>query len=91
VCAFMWAGSTPVNITNNSYFAASGCFFNLPQRPGKARLGSGAAGPIRFAQYQANVAWYRPRAHQAETCRPDRGTPQPRTPRQVWKRERKKE
>jgi lantibiotic leader peptide-processing serine protease len=55
VCAFMWAGSHHVDITNNSYFADP-WYFNCPSDPGQRAILNAETRAIRFAQNHGSVA-----------------------------------
>jgi subtilisin family serine protease len=48
VCAFMWAGSHHINITNNSYFADP-FYWNCPSHPEEAAILTAETRAIRFA------------------------------------------
>jgi subtilisin family serine protease len=49
VCAFMWAGTHHVNVTNNSYFADP-WLFNCKNDPGQRAIWNAESRAIRFAQ-----------------------------------------
>jgi subtilisin family serine protease len=49
VCAFMWAGTHHVNVTNNSYFADP-YYFNCPSHPIEGAILKAEERAIRFAQ-----------------------------------------
>jgi subtilisin family serine protease len=57
VCAFMWAGSHHINITNNSYFADP-FYWNCPSDPAEAAILTAETRAIRFAERRGvlNVA-----------------------------------
>jgi len=48
VCAFMWAGSHHINVTNNSYFADP-FYWNCPSDPAEAAILTAETRAIRFA------------------------------------------
>jgi len=48
VCAFMWAGSHHINVTNNSYFADP-WYWNCPSHPAEAAILTAEKRAIRFA------------------------------------------
>jgi lantibiotic leader peptide-processing serine protease len=49
VCAFMWAGSHHINVTNNSYFADP-FYWNCPSEPVEAAILTAETRAIRFAE-----------------------------------------
>jgi lantibiotic leader peptide-processing serine protease len=49
VCAFMWAGTHDVNVTNNSYFADP-FYYNCPSDPVEKAILTAESRAIRFAQ-----------------------------------------
>ena len=49
VCAFMWAGTHHINVTNNSYFADP-WLFNCKNDPGQRAIWDAEARAIRFAE-----------------------------------------
>jgi subtilisin family serine protease len=51
VCAFMWAGTHGVDITNNSYFADP-WLFNCKNDPGQRAIWTAERRAIQFAQHQ---------------------------------------
>jgi subtilisin family serine protease len=51
VCAFMWAGSHNVNVTNNSYFADP-WLFNCKNDPGQRAIWTAERRAIQYAQQQ---------------------------------------
>jgi lantibiotic leader peptide-processing serine protease len=54
VCAFMWAGTHHINITNNSYFADP-WLFNCRNDPGQRAIWVAERKAIRFAQSQGTL------------------------------------
>ena len=54
VCAFMWAGTHHINITNNSYFADP-WLFNCRNDPGQRAIWVAERRAIRFAQSQGTL------------------------------------
>jgi subtilisin family serine protease len=54
VCAFMWAGSHNVNVTNNSYFADP-WLFNCKNDPGQRAIWTAERRAIQYAQQQGTV------------------------------------
>jgi lantibiotic leader peptide-processing serine protease len=54
VCAFMWAGTHHINITNNSYFADP-WLFNCRNDPGQRAIWEAQRRAIRFAQSQGTL------------------------------------
>jgi subtilisin family serine protease len=54
VCAFMWAGTHHINITNNSYFADP-WLFNCRNDPGQRAIWEAERRAIRFAQSQGTL------------------------------------
>jgi lantibiotic leader peptide-processing serine protease len=54
VCAFMWAGTHHINITNNSYFADP-FLFNCRNDPGQRAIWAAERRAIRFAQSQGTL------------------------------------
>jgi lantibiotic leader peptide-processing serine protease len=54
VCAFMWAGTHHINITNNSYFADP-WLFNCRKDPGQRAIWEAERRAIRFAQSQGTL------------------------------------
>src|SRR5215470_13450797 len=54
VCAFMWAGTHHINITNNSYFADP-FLFNCRNDPGQRAIWEAERRAIRFAQSQGTL------------------------------------
>jgi subtilisin family serine protease len=54
VCAFMWAGTHHINITNNSYFADP-WLFNCRNDPGQRAIWAAERRAIRFAQSQGTL------------------------------------
>jgi len=54
VCAFMWAGTHHINITNNSYFADP-WLFNCRDDPGQRAIWEAERRAIRFAQSQGTL------------------------------------
>jgi subtilisin family serine protease len=54
VCAFMWAGTHGVNVTNNSYFADP-WLFNCRNDPGQRAIWTAERRAIKFAQQQGVV------------------------------------
>src|SRR5262249_44704781 len=54
VCAFMWAGTHHINITNNSYFADP-WLFNGRNGPGQRAIWVAERKAIRFAQSQGTL------------------------------------
>jgi subtilisin family serine protease len=54
VCAFVWAGTHHINITNNSYFADP-WLFNCRNDPGQRAIWAAERRAIRFAQSQGTL------------------------------------
>jgi lantibiotic leader peptide-processing serine protease len=54
VCAFMWAGSHHINVTNNSYFADP-WLFNCRNDPGQRAIWTAERRAIKYAQQQGDV------------------------------------
>jgi subtilisin family serine protease len=54
VCAFMWAGTHHINVTNNSYFADP-WLFNCRNDPGQRAIWTAERRAIAFAQQQGGV------------------------------------
>jgi subtilisin family serine protease len=55
VCAFMWAGTHHIDVTNNSYFADP-FYFNCPSDPVQRAILTAESRAIRFAQNHGSVA-----------------------------------
>src|SRR5262249_38158987 len=54
VCAFMWAGSHHINVTNNSYFADP-WLFNCKNDPEQRAIWTAERRAIKYAQQQGDV------------------------------------
>jgi subtilisin family serine protease len=54
VCAFMWAGTHNINVTNNSYFADP-WLFNCKNDPGQRAIWTAERRAIKFAEQQGVV------------------------------------
>src|SRR5437870_1036687 len=54
MCAFMWAGSHHVNVTNNSYFADP-WYFNCKNDPEQRAIWKAEQRAIRYAQQQGTI------------------------------------
>jgi subtilisin family serine protease len=85
VCAFMWAGSHHIQVTNNSYFADP-YLFNCMNDPTQRAIWTAERRAINYAQQQGDVVIAAEGnqaddlAHPtADATSPDNGTPQTRT------------